>query len=102
MNFLKKQSRSKFRSEYPGEFVFDFKDPITLSRFISESGKIIPSRISKLSVSQQRSVCSAIKKARNIALLPMGSDAYDKFRHPDQISAKPFELEDKPQETAQA
>lgn len=89
---LKKGSRSKFRSEYPGTFHFDYKDPVTLTRFVMEGGKIIPSRISKLSQPQQRQVTRAIKKARSLALLPIGSDAYDAAGRPDQISAKPFEI----------
>lgn len=89
---LKKTVRSKFRSEYPGDFVFDYKDPVTLGRFLMEGGKIIPSRISKLSMSQQRQVTRAIKKARNLALLPLGADAYDSYGRPEQISAKPFEV----------
>lgn len=88
---LKKNVRSKFRPEYPGDFAFDYKDPVTLSRFIMEGGKIIPSRISKLSMSQQRQVTAAIKKARNLALIPLGSEAYDNFGRPEQISPKPFE-----------
>jgi small subunit ribosomal protein S18 len=90
--FLKKQVRSKYRPEYPGDFVFDYKDPQTLGRFVMEGGKIIPSRISKLSMAQQKKVASAIKKARAMALLPIGSDAYDTFGRPEMISPKPFEI----------
>ena len=89
---LKKSQRSKFRSEYPGQFVFDYKDPVTLGRLLMEGGKIIPSRISKLSMSQQRNATKAIKRARSLALLPMGSDAYDTYGRPEQISPKPFEF----------
>lgn len=92
MNVFRKQMRSKYKSEYPGDFVFDYKDPVTLSRFISESGKITPSRISKLSMSQQRRVSAQIRKARNLSLLPVGSSAYDRFQGSEQISAKPFEI----------
>ena len=89
---LKKGPRSKFRSEYPVDFKFDYKDPSTLGRFLMEGGKIIPSRISKLSMSQQRHMTRAIKKARNLALLPIGNLAYDNNQRPEQISAKPFEI----------
>ena len=89
---LKKGQKSKFRSEYPVDFVFDYKDPVTLSRFIMEGGKIIPSRISKLSMSQQRAVTKAVKKARSMALLPVGGLAYDTFGRAEQVSAKPFEI----------
>ena len=89
---LKKSTRSKFRPEFPVDFVFDYKDPVTLARFTMEGGKIIPSRISKLSVSQQRNVTNAIKKARNLALLPLGAEDYDLYGRPEAVSAKPVEL----------
>ncbi len=89
---LKKSFRSKYRPEFPGDFNFDYKDPVTLSRFIMESGKIIPSRISKLSMSQQRKVAAAVRKARSLALLPVGSEAYDKFDKAEPVSPKPFEI----------
>ncbi len=93
MNIFKKQLRSKYRAEYPSQFIFDYKDPVTLSRFISEGGKVTPSRISKLSMSQQRTLAREIKKARNLALLPSGSDAYDNFYGAEQVSPKPFSFE---------
>ncbi len=89
---LKKGKRSKFRPEYPADFRFDYKDPTTLYRFIMEGGKIIPSRISKVSNTQQRQVAAQIKVARNLALLPSGTDAYDTFRRPEPISPKPFDI----------
>ena len=48
----------------------DYKDVKLLSRFISERGKILPSRITSVSHKKQRVLASAIKRARNIALLP--------------------------------
>jgi small subunit ribosomal protein S18 len=90
---LKKNYRSKFRPDYPADFEFDYKDPVTLGRFIMEGGKIVPSRISKLSSAQQKSVASAIRKARSLALLPNGTEAYDTFERPEPISPKPFTLE---------
>ena len=90
---MKKQGfKSKFRPEFPAEFVFDYKDPVTLGRFLSEGGRIVPSRISKLSSHQQRAVTRAIKKARNLALLPQGDNAYDVMPRPEGISPVPFEL----------
>jgi small subunit ribosomal protein S18 len=90
---MKKNYRSKFRPDYPADFEFDYKDPVTLGRFIMESGKIVPSRISKLSSAQQKNVASAIRKARSLALLPNGTAAYDTFERPETISPKPFTLE---------
>ena len=48
----------------------DYKDVRTLSRFMSERGKIVPSRITAVSAKKQRELARAIKRARNIALLP--------------------------------
>lgn len=89
----KKSTRSKYRSEYPADFHFDYKDPMTLGRFIMEGGKIVPARISKLSMSQQKRVARAIRKARSLALLPNGTEAYDNFERPEAISAKPIALD---------
>ncbi|MEC8023076.1 MAG: 30S ribosomal protein S18 [Myxococcota bacterium] len=52
------------------ELTIDYKDPVLLRRFISERGKIIPRRISGLTAKNQRKLAVAIKRARNIALLP--------------------------------
>ena len=48
----------------------DYKDVRLLSRFISERGKIMPSRITAVSAKKQRQLSRAIKRARNLALLP--------------------------------
>ena len=48
----------------------DYKDIKTLTKFISERGKIIPSRISAVSAKKQRELSKAIKRARYIALMP--------------------------------
>jgi len=52
------------------DFQFDYKDPYQLRFFLTERGKIVPRRISGLSAKQQRSLTLAVKRARNIALLP--------------------------------
>jgi small subunit ribosomal protein S18 len=52
------------------ELVIDYKDPKVLRNFVSERGKIIPRRIVGTCATHQRQLCSAIKKARQIALLP--------------------------------
>ncbi len=85
-------AKNKYRSEYTGDHNFDYKDPMTLTRFIGDGGKLVPSRISKLSISQQKQVASAVKKARNLGLLPTGNDAYDSFSRPESISPVPFEV----------
>ena len=49
----------------------DYKDPRTLRYFVSDRGKIIPRRISGNCSKHQRQITEAIKRARNIALLPI-------------------------------
>ncbi len=48
----------------------DYKDVKALRPYISERGKIVPRRISGTCAKHQRMVCTAIKRARNIALIP--------------------------------
>ena len=48
----------------------DYKDTKLLQRFISERGKIVPSRITAVSTKKQRLLANAIKRARFMALLP--------------------------------
>ena len=48
----------------------DYKDVRLLSRFLSERGKIVPSRITAVSAKKQRELALAIKRARFLALLP--------------------------------
>ena len=48
----------------------DYKDPKLLQRYISEKGKIVPSRITAVSAKKQRELSRAIKRARYLALLP--------------------------------
>jgi small subunit ribosomal protein S18 len=48
----------------------DYKDVKLLQRYISERGKIVPSRITAVSAKKQRELAAAIKRARFLALLP--------------------------------
>jgi len=48
----------------------DYKDVKLLQRFISERGKIVPSRITAVSTKKQRELAQAIKRARFLGLLP--------------------------------
>jgi small subunit ribosomal protein S18 len=48
----------------------DYKDVKLLQRFISERGKIVPSRITAVSAKKQRELAQAIKRARFLGLLP--------------------------------
>jgi small subunit ribosomal protein S18 len=53
-----------------GVRVVDFKDERTLSRFLTERGKILPSRLSGTCARHQRQLSTAIKRARYLALIP--------------------------------
>lgn len=48
----------------------DYKDVKLLQKFVSERGKMIPSRMSAVSAKKQRELAQAIKRARFLALLP--------------------------------
>lgn len=50
----------------------DYKHPEVLRRFVTEKGKILPRRITGTSAKNQRRLVREIKKARFMALLPMG------------------------------
>lgn len=56
------------------EMTIDYKDPKTLRNFVTERGKIIPRRIYGTCAKHQRELNEAVKRARQLALLPyMGS-----------------------------
>jgi small subunit ribosomal protein S18 len=55
--------------------VIDYKDPQSLKYFVSERGKVVPRRISGNCALHQRKVTLAVKRARNIALLPFTTGA---------------------------
>ena len=50
--------------------VIDYKDPDTLKTFVSENGKIMSSRYTRLSAKEQRKLNKALKRARLLGLLP--------------------------------
>ena len=54
--------------------VIDYKDTNTLRKFVSERGKILPRRISGTCAKHQRQLTDAIKRSRNIALLPFTTE----------------------------
>lgn len=57
----KKQSRSPLD--------YQWKDVKELSRFVTETGKILPRRITKLTAKQQRHISKVIKQSRNMLLM---------------------------------
>lgn len=54
--------------------VIDYKDVITLKRYVTEKGKIVPRRQSGTCAMHQRELTTAIKRARNMAMLPFKAD----------------------------
>lgn len=65
------KKRKKFcKFTQRGAKYIDYKDHILLMSYITESGKIIPSRITGTSAKFQRLLSVAIKRARFVALLP--------------------------------
>lgn len=52
----------------------DYKNPEFLKRFLNEQGKILPRRITGTSLKYQRKLAKAIKRARQLALLPYVTD----------------------------
>ena len=67
-NFFRRRKSCPFSS--PSSPKINYKDIKLLQRYISERGKIIPSRITAVSSSKQRELSIAIKRARVLALLP--------------------------------
>tara|TARA_Y100000816_G_C25870737_1_gene454501 strand:+ start:307 stop:576 length:270 start_codon:yes stop_codon:yes gene_type:complete len=63
----------KFKKKCPltgkGAPVVDYKNIKLLKRYISENGKILPSRITSVSQKKQRDLSLSIKRARNLALI---------------------------------
>ena len=55
------------------EFI-DYKDIAKLRKYVTERGKILPRRISGTCAKHQRELTSAVKRARNIALLPFTTE----------------------------
>ena len=58
----------------PGSPKIDYKDIRLLSRYITEKGKILPSRVTQVSTKKQKELTLAIKRARFLALLPYVSN----------------------------
>lgn len=69
---VKKKKYCRFKKS--GIKYVDYKDPEFLKKFLNEQGKILPRRITGTSLKYQRKVGQAIKRARQIALLPYVTD----------------------------
>ncbi|MDX1635446.1 MAG: 30S ribosomal protein S18 [Marinobacter sp.] len=72
--FFRRRKFCRFTAE--GVKQIDYKDLDTLKGYITETGKIVPSRITGTKARYQRQLSSAIKRARFLALLPY-SDSHD-------------------------
>jgi small subunit ribosomal protein S18 len=72
--FFRRRKFCKFTAE--GTIEIDYKDLETLKQYVSETGKIVPSRITGTKAKYQRQLASAVKRARYLSLLPY-SDAHE-------------------------
>ena len=66
--FIRRKKFCQFTAD--GTVEIDYKDINTLKNYITESGKIVPSRITGTKARYQRQLTTAIKRARFLALLP--------------------------------
>jgi small subunit ribosomal protein S18 len=66
--YFRRKKYCKFTVE--GIKEIDYKDLYTLKQYVTETGKIVPSRITGTSARYQRQLSTAIKRARYLALLP--------------------------------
>ncbi|HFB98121.1 MAG TPA: 30S ribosomal protein S18 [Bryobacterales bacterium] len=66
--FFRRRKTCPFSSDNSPKI--DYKDVRLLQRYISERGKIVPSRITAVSAKKQRELARAIKRARILGLLP--------------------------------
>jgi small subunit ribosomal protein S18 len=66
--FFRRRKFCRFTAD--GVKEIDYKDLATLKNYVSETGKIVPSRITGTKARYQRQLSTAIKRARFLALLP--------------------------------
>lgn len=66
--YFRRKRYCKFTAE--GVKEIDYKDINTLKNYVTETGKIVPSRISGTNARYQRQLSTAIKRARYLALIP--------------------------------
>ncbi len=71
--YFRRKKFCRFTAE--GTKEIDYKDLLTLKNYITETGKIIPSRITGTRARYQRQLAGAVKRARFLALIPY-SDAH--------------------------
>lgn len=66
--FFRRRKYCRFTADGVDEI--DYKDLVTLKQYVTETGKIVPSRITGTKTHYQRQLATAIKRARFLALLP--------------------------------
>ena len=66
--FFRRRKTCPFSSDHAPKI--DYKDVKLLQRYVSERGKIVPSRITAVSAKKQRELAQAVKRARFLGLLP--------------------------------
>lgn len=66
--YFRRRKYCKFTAE--GIDQIDYKDLETLKAYVSETGKIVPSRITGTKARYQRQLATAVKRARYLALIP--------------------------------
>ena len=67
-SYFRRKRYCRFTAE--GVTEIDYKDLDTLKNYITETGKIVPSRVTGTKAKYQRQLSTAVKRARYIALLP--------------------------------
>ena len=72
--FFRRRKFCRFAAE--GVTEIEYKDLDTLKQYVSETGKIVPSRITGTKAKYQRQLATAVKRARYLALLPY-TDAHN-------------------------
>jgi small subunit ribosomal protein S18 len=73
---MRRRGRRKVCRFCADKTLIDYKDIRTLGNFVSERGKVIPSRITGNCSRHQRLLTTSIKRARNVALLPFSSSMF--------------------------
>lgn len=68
------QKKKYCRFKKSGIKYIDYKEPDFLLKFINEQGKLLPRRLSGNSLKYQRKVATAVKRARQLAILPYVTD----------------------------
>jgi small subunit ribosomal protein S18 len=72
--FFRRRKYCRFTAE--GVEHIDYKDLATLKQYITETGKIVPSRITGTKARYQRQLAQAVKRARFLALLPYSDNHF--------------------------